>query len=536
MRRKSAKPRRRPREAARFPYPALAALVLVVLAVFWPTVHSKFVYDSEEEIQYWAFIHEPSNLLVPLTFRLMTLDVLDFNRPVEVTSFMFDSLVWGRGPFGYHLTNILLHAVVACLVFILVRHILGRAGPGRDPAWRNWAAFLAALIFAIHPLVTEAVCEPCNRKDILAALFGLTALLVAARHRPGWHEGDAARMLLCPFLCLLAIGSKEVGAAYPILLLLYGLLFRRDEPKKFWITISAASAAVVAAFLTARFLLEHHPSVIFLHPPTYPDDNFFDAVFLVQPRLLALYLINIFWPAYLSADYTGYSVRYLQDPLAYAMVIPAAGLLGWFAWRDRRAAFGAGIVVLGLLPVCNLVPIFHPAADRYLYNPLIGLVLLAAIGLDHPALASRPARQAFAVFLVAVVALALLPLTLQREQAWSSPLALWEDTLERTPNSFPMLVNLPEALLEAGRLQEAQIHEEACLDAPYPDWPWAWADYAIIMERLGDHADALKAARRAIALKPTILDAPAMTGTLQVAPDMEDAFVAIAKTLPEQKK
>src|ERR1039458_2818756 len=87
----------------------LAGLSIVVLSLFACSLNSGFVYDSIAEIRDWDFIHDPANLPTSLSFRIMGMDVLDFNRPVAVTSLMFDSLVWGKNPFGYHLTSILLH-------------------------------------------------------------------------------------------------------------------------------------------------------------------------------------------------------------------------------------------------------------------------------------------------------------------------------------------------------------------------------------------------------------------------------------------
>ena len=204
-----------------------------MLVVFWPTLHSEFVYDSQAEIVLWDYLHDRANLLTAVSFRLMSLDVLDFNRPVAVASLMFDSLFWGREPFGYHLTNILLHIATTWAAFLLVRHILVQVRPDGDPPRRNLAAFLATLLFALHPLVTEAVCEPSNRKDLLATLFGLTAILLVARHRPGWGRGDPARVVLGPFLCLLATGSKELGVAFPVILFAYWLLFPAQGARAF---------------------------------------------------------------------------------------------------------------------------------------------------------------------------------------------------------------------------------------------------------------------------------------------------------------
>jgi len=499
----------------------LVVLSLIVFAVFAYSLRSGFAYDSFEEILCWDFIHDPANLLTALTFRVMEMDVLDFNRPVAVTSFMLDSLLWGKEPFGYHLTNNLLHVLAACLVFLLIRHILLQCNSSRDPDWSSLSAFLATLVFALHPVVTEAVCEPANRKDILAAVFGLGALLLAIRHDPKTGHGDILRIFLCTLLCLLSMGSKEAGIAFPVILLLYWFLFRRGEPGTFWAWSIAGGATASAAFLFARFALEHRPSEIFLEPPVYPGGSFGQAL-LIQPRILALYAFNLSWPLYLCADYNDYSVRNFTLPLSLFLLTLITAPLGF--------------AIASLLPVCNLVPIYHPVADRYLYLPLVGLVLLVAVFLDSRLVRAKASRRYVAAVIVVIIVAMLIPITWQREKVWSTEISLWQDTLERNPRSMSARVDLPEALLRAGRVEEAKQQSEATLQTPCVANPWVWVDYAIELERLGNHAAAMQAAKRAITLKPDVIDALKMVRTLQCPQEIATEFSHISVLLPTSKQ
>jgi hypothetical protein len=531
MSRKSAQPSWRKQGRLSSILLAFIGLGLAVLALYSPSLDSQLVYDSEEEIGQWNFIHDPTNLPVALTFRMMSLDLLDFNRPVAVTSLMLDSAAWGSDPFGYHLTSILLHGLVACLVFLFIRHLLAQGGDGRPRPWRDGMVFLAALLFAVHPILSEAVSEPSNRKDILAALFGLSALLVAARHRPEIRAGTPARLLLIPLLCLLAIGSKEVAVAYPVILALYWFLFRRGEPGRFWACCILGSAGVVVAFLIARFVLEHHPSVIFISQPFYPNRNLLGS-FTLQPRILALYLFNLVWPAYLCADYGPYSIRHFPFSLSLIILVVIARLLAWWSARDRRALFASLFIAATLLPVCNLVPIYHAAADRYLYNPFIGLSLLLALALDSPWFAASFDRRMTAALVLSLLIALLIPVTLDREAVWSAEIPLWENTLQRNPGSFAGQVNLPEAYLRAGRLQDAKAASEFALKGPYKNTAFAWFDYALELNRLGDRPAAIAAAREAIRIKPDIIDADKMVLTLQGPRDLCDEFTQFVATLP----
>ena len=116
-----------------------AILVAITLVVFSATLSADFVYDARLQILTDPFLHDPGNWLDVLTFRVLGRDVLDFNRPVHLASLMLDAAVWGREPFGYHLTSILLHAANVVLLWLLVRRTRGdgggccRCGPGFGP-------------------------------------------------------------------------------------------------------------------------------------------------------------------------------------------------------------------------------------------------------------------------------------------------------------------------------------------------------------------------------------------------------------------
>src|SRR5205823_13624959 len=119
-------------------------------ALYLPTLGADFVWDARAQILVDSFIHEPRHLLDVLSFRVLSLDVLDNNRPTNLLSLMLDSMLWGQRPFGYHLSNVLLHTVTVCLLFGFILDVLRRSGVEEKPA-RFRAAF-ASLVFAVHPV------------------------------------------------------------------------------------------------------------------------------------------------------------------------------------------------------------------------------------------------------------------------------------------------------------------------------------------------------------------------------------------------
>ncbi|MEI6256672.1 MAG: hypothetical protein WCQ77_08515 [Planctomycetota bacterium] len=123
---------------------------------------------------------------------------------------MLDAAMWGKEPFGYHLTSVPLHVVNVLLVWTVIRQITSPAA--------SLSSVLATLVFALHPVVTEAVCEPTYREDLLVATFSLAALVLAMRHDAADTTLDRWRALGCVVCCLLAIASKESGIVAPLLI------------------------------------------------------------------------------------------------------------------------------------------------------------------------------------------------------------------------------------------------------------------------------------------------------------------------------
>ncbi len=491
------------------PWRTAALLAGVTLAVFFPTLSADFVYDARLQVLTDPFLHDPRNWWPVLTFQTLGMDVLDFNRPVHLASLMLDAALWGRDPFGYHLSSVLLHAANVVLVWAVCRQLLaepGRAAPGAtlvDPRLAAAGTLLPAVFFAVHPLVTEAVCEPSFREDLLAACFTLAALLMAMRHDPRGAAWDPWRAVAIGACCLLAIGSKESGVAAPAILAVYWWCFRRGEPGRFWAAAIGGGAAAVVGFLALRFRLEVIPSKIFEYRPQYPGGSLATALTVV-PRILALYAQLVVAPVNQCADYGLFSARHLPMPVSLVIVAGCALAACLGIRRDRRLAVAVAVVVLPLLPVANLVPIYRAAADRYLYLPLVGVALAAGCLLDAPWLRGRDAlRRNATLGFAALIALLAVGCT-ARQRVWTGSLSLWTDTFRKNPVSFTAASGLAEALREAGRLAEAEQAARAAVGLCGGERGEAWATLALVLDDEGRQAEAAEALDKALAAEPRL--------------------------------
>jgi len=495
-----------PRGSGRWSIGLLAA---VTFLAFVPALRGGFVYDSRIQVITDPFLHEAANWPAVLSGRVLGMDVLDFNRPAMLASLMLDAAVWGREPFGYHLTSVLLHGLNVVLVWLLLDRLRASAA---DRGLLS-PALVGALVFALHPIVTETVCEPSYREDLLVATFTLAALVIALGRFPQDPlDAEAApanraawRAAACIGCALLAIASKESGVVLPPLLLVARWLFARKGPRRFWGPAIAGSALIVMAFLVARFLLEPAESRIFGKPAHLGGS--LAAALAIQPRILALDAQLIVWPVNQSADYQLSSLAHLPLPRALFLLALLAAAFIWGARRDRRLALAAAVILLTLLPVANLWPIFQPAADRYLYLPMVGVAIIVASALDAPwwtehAAARRRAMIA-ALALVGILGLACI----RREAVWHDPVALWEDSLRKEPQSFTAAWGLSEALFDAGKPAEAERAARLAVNLSGGEDGGAWATLAVIVAERGRMAEARDYLSRALAADP-LLAAP----------------------------
>lgn len=503
-----------------------ALLVAATLAVFSATLSSGFVYDARLQILTDPFLHDPRNWWPVLTFGTLSMDVLDFNRPVNLASLMLDAAVWGREPFGYHLTSVVIHAVNVVLVWAVLRELSSGVGGDRLPTvWPAAAVILPPLLFAVHPLVTEAVCEPTFREDLLVALFTLTGLLVAMRH-PTQASGDPWRALACIGCSLLAIGSKESGIAAPAVIGIYWLLFRSSERGWFWPTVIGGATVAVIAFLIARFVLEPMPSRIFESPPRYPGGSL-AAAMLIQPRILALYVQLLLVPVNLCADYGLHSVAHLPLPVALAVVAAVGAAAGVVLWHDRRMTIALALIVVPLLPVLNLVPIYRAAADRYLYLPLAGVGLAAGLVLEAPWRAGRERLRERLLLGCAAAVLLLAAACMERQKVWANSLALWTDTFSGNPVAYTAASGLAEALREADRLPEAEATARRAIELSDGKRGDAWATLALILDAQGRPGEAFAALDQAIEAEPKLADPSARVAALAMDRAFADDLTAL---------
>jgi tetratricopeptide (TPR) repeat protein len=409
--------------------------------------------------------------------------------PLLYSAFWLEHRAWGDQACAYHLLNIVLHAGVAALLFRLLRR-LSVAG-----------AFLAAALFALHPVGVESVAWISEQKNTLSALLYLAAALAYLRFDRGRRASDYALGL---GLFLLALLSKSVTATLPAaLLVLLWWRHGRISARRDVLPLAPWFAAGIAAGVVTSWMERTHVGARGAAFALGPADRLF-----IAGRALWFYLGKLVWPADLTFIYPRWEIR-ASDPVQW---LPPLGALAALAllWRIRQRTRGPLAVALlfagTLVPALgffNLFPFLYSfVADhfQYLAAPAVLTGAAAAITL----LAARlPAAGRAAVHAGSVALVAFLGVLTWRQCGMYRDLeTLWTTTIARNPACWMAYNNLASELLKGGRTEEAIADLGAALRLA-PDDAAAHATLGQAWEQERKYREAAAEYERALALEPS---------------------------------
>jgi len=356
-------------------------------------------------------------------------------RPLLNLSYTFSWVTGGGDPFSFHLFNLLVHLVNIGLVYALAGNFMRRHNQAVD--WRP-AAVWAALLFAVHPVHSEAITYLCGRSTALMTLLYLATLWCYA-------HGNRAYRTASLGLFVLAVLTKESALLFPLALLAWDwssrtpwrVMLKRQWP--YWMLCALATLALMLhpAYWSLMWNSVHSRD-LYASLPTQLNSSF---------SLLG----ELAWPAALNFDPDWPVLTDLTATLPQLVILTVCLLL---AWRLRATRPWISLGVLWVLLHLLLPNIFFPRADvaneRQLYWADWGLFLIVGVELQL-ALSRRTAWVA-----IAVVAGVLAVLTHARNTVYASEIALWEDTAGKSPHKARVFNNLGYSYQQAGRNEAAK--------------------------------------------------------------------------------
>jgi hypothetical protein len=370
-------------------------------------------------------------------------------RPFLMLTYWLNARMSGNSPLGYHLLNLIIHAVNTGLVFLVLSRLLALSGGVSARAVRV-ASVIGAAVFLIHPLQTESVSYIAGRSESLAALFVLLAYVVFLYRRQeaiSWVE-TAVVLTLFAF----GVSTKENAVSLAGILVLTDVYWPRAFStrglRNNWKFYAAmAAGAIVAVWKVFRMLAAATSAGFSLRDVTWYQYGFTQArAFFTYVRLAVI-------PAGQSIDHDYPVSHTILEHGAIFYLAALAGLIAvCYAWRRRYplACFGLFLTLILLAPTSSIVPIRDPLVERRMYLPLVGLILIGCEIARH----IRVRRLTGYAVCGAMLAVFYV-LCYQRNLLWAEPAQLWaEAALESTGKSRPY-ANLVDQLVQERRCSVA---------------------------------------------------------------------------------
>lgn len=415
-----------------------ALLVAITWAAYGNALGAVFQFDDYNVIVDNALVHDWSAWWAGIRGI----------RPLLKASY---TLNWtsGLGAAGFHAVNVLIHALNVVLVFLLLERLASARGQ-REAAS---LAFIAALCFALHPVHTEAVTYVSGRSMSLMACFYLASLLA---YSAGGEAGrPLLRYALSPLLFALALGVKETAVTLPLALLLWDASAWR-RPSAWWRRQGLHWALLAAVLL----LLLMHPGYARFFQASWQIRAGWDNLVAqiaglgyLLGRFVLIFDMNIDPDLFAPAAWTP------QLAIGGIAILAGLGLGLRLLGRGHWAGFGLLWLFLHLAPTNSLMPRYDLANERHLYLAGIGIYWLLAQALG----AALPTQRRRLVA-VALLALLLGLATVSRNRDYASEVALWSDTVAKSPQNARAYNNLGYAQQLAGRLDAARRAYERALE------------------------------------------------------------------------
>jgi len=435
------------------------------LLLYLNTTHGKFVYDDFKIIVENCFIKEWKYFPKIFTKDYFTISGEMSYRPIVTITYFIDYAIWRSKPFGFHLTNVIVHTLNTVLFYLFLNAVLQN----------KKIVLLSALFFVTHMALLETINCIGYREDLLSATFLLVSLIYFVKSDTIlYKKSDKKRFTLYYAISLIAylcaLFSKEMAITFPVLLLLFVVF----PDQKIWPDIVKRFKGIYTGYIAVSLFYVIIRFVIFKNPAlkaTYQPGGFWVNTFTMI-KILASYIKLSFFPFNLNADYV---VPLVKTPLEGSFILSVIFLVSIFILfviliksRNMFSCWMAWFFIM-ILPVMNILPIGNIMAERYLYIPVMGFCVAKAIliyRITDRTLSPRaiPMRRIVQLTLVTLMIGGYGFSIIWKNGDWRDEFTLWTKTIQRAPDSHRAHCNLGIVYMENGLTEKAQMEYQTALE------------------------------------------------------------------------
>lgn len=354
-----------------------------------------------------------------------TSEVMGIYHPLTILSLAFDYYFWGDDPFGFHLTNLILHLFNTLLLFLICKHLLKSSA----------ISLFVTLLFGMHPMHVESVAWISARKDVLYVFFLFASWLLylisqkSDNRKVAWYVGSL----------ILFIGSalsKSIAFVFPLILILSELLKTGAVPLKKELLRTIPFFLIAGLAMFSAYFGQNATSSI----ENSQDYSLIHSVFFGSYNIV-YYVFKSFMPLQLAAFHPfpfsdqGYELSLIH----YLAILPLIGLviLLLVSWRhDKRIFAGLALFIFSILPVIQLIPFGKSlSSERYTYLPYIGIFIVIGL-LAKQILAAKPKFSKWIISLLGVWLFFLGIQSWKQTKLWKNSETLWTQIIETHPDAF----------------------------------------------------------------------------------------------------
>jgi len=482
---------------------SILSFLIIGLGIYANSFQNEFIWDDDDSIVNNIYIQDFHYFPKYFSENLIagSGQTTNYWRPVLLISFALDYKIFNLNPLGYHLTNTLLHILVAILGFFLIYTLSQK---------KFLLSYLPALLFLVHPLQTEAITYIAGRADPLSSVFALLTLIFYVNFR---NKNNKKYLFFSVGTFLLALLTKEQSILLPALVLLVEVCFFSNKDN--WrqnIKIPLYLFGISVLYFLSRITFLNFNDILGgANNVAGYNASLFNRL-LTFTWVIIKYLALLFVPKNLHMAYEIEPITSILSPSVFLFIAVFALVIFiiYKTWRENKLiSFGYLWFIIILLPRTNIISINRPLYEHWLYLPMLGfwlgtLTLIIYLFKKFQTLKWQKISLNLLIIVVIIFATFLSYLTILRNKDWRNPITFYEKNLKYTPNSYIQKNNLGMNYARVDRHQEAIRQYQESLEI-LDVYPQVHSNLANSLLAIGELEEAEKECQKALEIDDSFI-------------------------------